>query len=211
MRRLLATLAVLMSPLLSMACVLPDIFPLTPDELVFFKDKAVERIPHIKESSRIRTSRRLGVGDRSKIELEFEPHRVENGAEFYYTAACDHLDGEWLCGYIQEKRGLSFEDPDDFVEIPGFDGHRARRVLDAVREALVVDSAGRYRFYAVDGVYESETGLDILRLRAGQGGLLVADVASKGCTFHTVEVRESQCEDGGCTYEVVNNEMVLYQ
>lgn len=194
----------------SVACVFLDHQELSPEDLRSIVETLDVKYHAIDSRSEVRNRKVLGRGEAANVRLDFLPHESREGFEVYYHLSClKHFEDGWTCGGLEERRGISFSEPDDFIEVKdGFSASMARDVVDAVREELIATKDGRYTYIDWDQSVVSEAPLDIASIRMLSDGNVAIDVGIEpGCTRHEILLSKIQCGLDRCAWKIEKNEM----
>jgi len=180
------------------------------DELALYLD---ENYSKVSSSTLIRSLESYGFGDAFSAEIWFAPHDTTNEVESFYSLSCHHApDDGFTCGDLDTLHSIAFSDPDDYVRITDeLPAEVARKIITSVRESILADASGTYEFEEWGEKKTSDRPLDLLRIETvSPGHFNVYADSDASCTFHLIEVRESDCGLEQCSFEIVKNEVVHF-
>ena len=202
----------LATPIAAIACVSLPMTELTESDYGLLSARISQDFPRISAGQRMRSSDAYGFPSRKHVTIEYEPHRVEDGIQFYFAVDCSFDSDEWVCVSIEERSGIQVDDSMDFVEIPAsLNRDKAVRIVESIRREIVVDSDGRYSYSEWGSTRVSDQPLDILKIHSLDRETYTISAAEDIlCAEHSIEVREVQCGVEDCSFEIVKNEIEHY-
>ncbi len=197
----------------ALACIELPVISLSEDSYEALVDYLDDQHPELDASKSIRDILSYGFDVANSALIEFEPHRVENGADVYHVFSCKlSSSAEWNCEDLEEKREVSFEKPIDRVRLAdGVDADVASQILASIRNTIMIDGEGTYWFKQWDKVEESAGPLDIVSIFLDSEEQYVASAYTlTPCSSHRIRVKEIPCGLGSCAFDVVENTVMYY-
>ena len=216
MKRFVAAIIVIvMTANPALACVELRERPVTDDDfdrLALYLDENFDKVSSATPIRKL-SSRSRGSGPYFSVDIHFEPHETIGGIESFYGLTCQYNpDVGFDCGSLDTLHSLSFDDPDDYVRIDSaFPTQIGRNIVASIRDAILVDSAGHYKFHEWGEEQISDAALNLLRIESTDIGLYkVYANSDASCSYHIIEVREVECGLEHCSFEILRNEVVNF-